>query len=180
MWPSAATEGHLLPERTAMSSIRRTAPPMTAREPAWPRWWRAARAGREALSWLQPLLLLAARVHVGLVFFRSGLTKLRDWDTTLFLFTDEYKVPLLPPAVAAVMGTGGELVLPVLLALGLGGRLAALGLCVVNAVAVVSLTDIAPAALQQHILWGALLAGVAVYGPGHWSVDRWLCAGKRF
>lgn len=129
---------------------------------------------------LQPLAALVARLYVAQVFWLSGLTKLRDWDTTLFLFADEYKVPLLPPAVAAVMGTGGELVLPVLLALGLGGRLAALGLCVVNAVAVVSLTDIAPAALQQHILWGALLAGVAVYGPGHWSLDRWLCAGKRF
>jgi putative oxidoreductase len=129
---------------------------------------------------LQPLAALVARLYVAQVFWWSGLTKLRDWDTTLFLFTDEYKVPLLPPAVAAVMGTGGELVLPVLLALGLGGRWAALGLCVVNAVAVVSLTEIAPAALQQHMLWGALLAGVAVYGPGNWSVDRWLCAGKRF
>lgn len=129
---------------------------------------------------LQPLAALVARLYVAQVFWWSGLTKLRDWDTTLFLFTDEYKVPLLPPAVAAVMGTGGELVLPVLLALGLGGRWAALGLCVVNAVAVVSLTEIAPAALQQHMLWGAFLAGVAVYGPGNWSVDRWLCAGKRF
>jgi putative oxidoreductase len=117
---------------------------------------------------------------VAQVFWLSGLTKLRDWDTTLFLFTDEYKVPLLPPAVAAVMGTGGELVLPVLLAVGLGGRFAALGLSVVNAVAVVSLTEIAPAALQQHILWGALLAGVAVYGPGKGSLDRWLCAGKKY
>lgn len=128
---------------------------------------------------LQPLAALVARLYVAQVFWLSGLTKLRDWDTTLFLFTDEYKVPLLPPAVAAVMGTGGELVLPVLLALGLGGRWAAMGLCVVNAVAVVSLTEIAPAAWQQHILWGALLAGVAVYGPGNWSLDRWLCAGKR-
>lgn len=129
---------------------------------------------------LQPLAALVARLYVAQVFWWSGLTKLRDWDTTLFLFTDEYKVPLLPPAVAAVMGTGGELVLPVLLALGLGGRWAALGLSVVNAVAVVSLPDIAPAAWQQHVLWGALLAGVAVYGPGNWSLDRWLCAGKKF
>lgn len=132
------------------------------------------------LDALQPLAALAARLYVAQVFWLSGLTKLRDWDTTLFLFTDEYKVPLLPPVVAAVMGTGGELVLPVLLAVGLGGRFAALGLSVVNAVAVVSLTEIAPAALQQHILWGALLAGVAVYGPGKGSLDRWLCAGKKY
>lgn len=106
------------------------------------------------------------------VFFLSGLTKIRDWDTTLALFQEEYHVPLLPPALAALLGTAGELVLPVLLVLGLGGRFAALGLSVVNAVAVVSLAEIAPAALQQHVFWGALLAGIAIYGPGAWSLER--------
>ncbi len=133
-----------------------------------------AGAGAAALNALQPLAALAARLYVAQVFFLSGLTKLHDWDITLALFTDEYKVPLLPPPVAAAMGTAGELVLPVLLALGLGGRFAALGLSVVNVVAVISLTDIAPAALQQHILWGALLAALAVFGPGAWSADRLL------
>ena len=95
-----------------------------------------------ALDALQPLAALAARIHVAQVFFLSGLTKLRDWETT------------------------------VLLVLGLGRRFAALGLFVVNAVAVIALTDIAPAALQQHIFWGALLAGLAIYGPGTWSLDR--------
>jgi putative oxidoreductase len=127
-----------------------------------------------ALDLLQPVAALAARIYVGQVFFLSGLTKLRDWDTTVALFTEEYKVPLLSPAVAAFMGTAGELVLPVLLVLGLAGRFSALGLFVVNAVAVISLSEIAPAALQQHIFWGALLAGLAVYGPGAWSLDRWL------
>ena len=133
--------------------------------------WSRLSAG---LAALQPLAALVARLYVAQVFFLSGLTKLRDWDTTVALFTDEYKVPLLPPALAALMGTGGELVLPVLLALGLGGRFAALGLSVVNAVAVISLSEIAPAALQQHILWGALLAGLAVFGPGRWSLERWV------
>lgn len=126
------------------------------------------------LNALQPAAALAARIYVGQAFFLSGLTKIRDWETTVALFTDEYKVPLLPPALAALMGTAGELVLPVLLVLGLGGRFAALGLSVVNAVAVVSLTEIAPAALQQHVFWGALLAGVAIYGPGPWSLERWV------
>jgi putative oxidoreductase len=129
------------------------------------------------LDALQPLAALAARVYVAQVFFLSGLTKIRDWDTTVALFTDEYKVPLLKPAMAALMGTGGELALPVLLVLGLGGRFAALGLFVVNAVAVVALADIAPAALQQHIFWGSLLAGLAIYGPGSWSLDRWVGPG---
>jgi putative oxidoreductase len=127
-----------------------------------------------ALDLLQPAAALAARIYVGQVFFLSGLTKLRDWDTTVALFTDEYKVPLLSPALAAFLGTAGEVVLPVLLVLGLAGRFSALGLFVVNAVAVISLSEIAPAALQQHICWGALLAGLAIYGPGAWSLDRWL------
>ena len=107
-------------------------------------------------------------------FFLSGLTKLRDWDTTLALFADEYHVPLLPSDVAAVLGTAGELVLPVLLVLGLGGRFAALGLSVVNIVAVVSLSEMAPAALNQHVFWGSLLLTVLLWGPGRWSVDAGL------
>lgn len=123
----------------------------------------------------RPLAALLARAYLAQVFFLSGLTKLRDWDTTLLLFTEEYRVPLLSPSVAAVMGTAGELVLPVLLLFGLAGRFAALGLSVVNAVAVISLADIAPAALQQHITWGVLLAALALYGVGRWSVDcGWL------
>ncbi len=126
------------------------------------------------LESLQPVALLAARAYVAQVFFLSGLTKLRDWDTTLALFADEYHVPLLPTELAAVMGTAGELVLPVLLVLGLGGRFAALGLFVVNAVAVISLADITPAALQQHQFWGSLLLGLLLWGPGGWAMDAWL------
>jgi putative oxidoreductase len=132
----------------------------------------AARRAIALLDSVQPLALLAARLYVAQVFFASGLTKLRDWETTLALFADEYQVPLLSPPVAAALGTAGEIVLPVLLALGLGGRFAAAGLFVVNAVAVISLAEIAPAALQQHVLWGCLLIAVVLWGPGRWSVDR--------
>lgn len=125
-----------------------------------------------ALEALQPAAQLGARLYVAQVFFMSGLTKIHDWDTTLALFADEYQVFLLPPPVAAVMGTAGELVLPVLLLLGLGGRFAALGLSVVNAVAVLSLAEIAPAALQQHVFWGSLLLALVLWGPGKWSLDR--------
>ena len=125
------------------------------------------------LDSLQPLAALLARLYIAQVFFLSGLTKLRDWEITVALFTDEYKVPFLPPALAAAMGTAGELALPVLLVLGLGGRFSPLGLFVVNAVAVISLSEIAPAALQQHMFWGSLLAGLAIYGLGPWSLDRW-------
>ena len=125
-----------------------------------------------ALETLQPLAQLGARFYVAQAFFLSGLTKIHDWDTTLALFHDEYKVPLLSPTLAAIAGTTGELVLPVLLLLGLAGRFAALGLSVMNVVAVISLAEIAPAALQQHQLWGSLLIGLALWGPGTWSLDR--------
>ncbi|MEK8029381.1 DoxX family protein [Ideonella sp. DXS29W] len=142
-----------------------TAPPVLARA------WLRAMAGLEAL---QPLALLAARLYVAKAFFLSGLTKIQDWDTTLALFADEYHVPLLPPEVAAVAGTTGELVLPVLLAFGLAGRFGAMGLFVMNIVAVLSLQDIPEPALQQHIFWGSLLTGVILWGPGRWSVDRFV------
>ena len=78
------------------------------------------------------------------------------------------------PELAAPLGTAGELVLPVLLVLGLGGRLAAAGLFVVNVVAVLSLAEIAEAALQQHVFWGSLLLGLVLWGPGRWSVDTFI------
>jgi putative oxidoreductase len=135
------------------------------------RWVRALHTMLEALQ--VPAALLA-RLYVAQVFFSAGLTKLRDWETTLLLFTEEYRVPVLSPHLAAWLGTGGELMLPVLLLLGAGSRLAALGLSVVNLVAVLSLSEIAPAALQLHITWGVLLMGLALYGPGSWSLDQLL------
>ncbi|MCY4744310.1 DoxX family protein [Pelomonas sp. UHG3] len=125
-------------------------------------------------SHLQSLALLGARLYVAQVFFLSGLTKLRDWSSTLALFQDYYQVPLLPPVLAAWLGTGGELVLPVLLALGLAGRFAGAGLFVVNFVAVLSLSadDLSPAAQAQHALWGVLALAVVLWGAGRWSADR--------
>jgi putative oxidoreductase len=118
--------------------------------------------------------LLFARLYVAEVFFRSGLTKIKDWDSTLYLFSEEYHVPILPPEVAAYMGTGGELILPVLLVFGILGRFSALGLLILNIVAVMSLSDMSPAALGQHVLWGALLIALAIWGVGKLSVDTLL------
>jgi putative oxidoreductase len=130
------------------------------------------------LNALQPVLLLAVRCYIAWVFFAAGLTKIDDWGTTLALFQDEYQVPLLPPALAAFMGTAGELLLPPLLVLGLAGRFAALGLFVVNVMAVISYPALfqfdCPAAIQSHYFWGALLLGVAAFGPGALSLDAWL------
>ncbi len=127
---------------------------------------------RALLDQLQPVALLLARLYVAQVFFFSGLTKIRDWGTTVALFTDEYHVPLLSPSFAAGMAIVGELGLPVLLAFGLGGRFAAAGLFVMNIVAVISFTDISPAGVQQHYLWGVILAALVLWGPGKLSVDQ--------
>ena len=66
-------------------------------------------------AWAGSLMSLALRWYVGWQFFKAGLVKVGDWSATLALFHDEYKVPLLPPDLAAYMGATGELVLPVLL-----------------------------------------------------------------
>ena len=126
------------------------------------------------VSHLQSLALLAARLSVAQIFFMSGLAKLRDWSSTLALFNDYYEVPLLPPALAAYAGTIGELVIPVLLVLGLAGRFAGAGLFVVNLMAVLSLPaeDLSAAGEAQHLLWGVLALGIALWGSGRWSVDR--------
>lgn len=119
----------------------------------------------------KPLLLLGFRLYVAKVFLFSGLTKIQSWSTTLDLFRYEYAVPLLSAEVAAWLGTAAELILPVFLALGLLTRPAALALFIFNIVAATSYPDISPAGEWQHILWGALLAVIVVFGPEKISLD---------
>lgn len=132
---------------------------------------------------LQPVLALATRLYVSWQFLKSGYLKLTGWESTLALFRDEYRVPLLSPELAAVAGTAGELLFPVMVALGLYGRIGALGLSLVNVMAVVSYAHVLlaegfEAALAQHVLWGFMLLVVIVYGPGTLSVDRMLSRGQ--
>lgn len=137
---------------------------------------RANRLAESATLPFASLLLLATRLHVSWQFLKSGWLKLTDWETTLFLFQEEYHTPLLPPAAAAAAGTFGELVFPALLMAGFMGRYAAAGLFAVNVVAVVSYAHVLlgegfEAALGQHYLWGFMLLVLAVFGPGRWAVD---------
>jgi putative oxidoreductase len=133
-----------------------------------------ARPAIALLDSLQPLLQLGLRLWVANVFWQSGLTKIASWDTTVALFTDEYRVPLLSPEVAAFLGTGVELVFPALLAFGLGGRLAALVLFGFNIVAVISYPDLNEVGLKDHLYWGMLLLVPLLYGPGKISFDHLL------
>lgn len=128
---------------------------------------------------LQSVFLLALRIQVAWQFLKSGWLKLQDWESTLFLFEEEYRVPLLSPAAAAILGTAGELVFPVLLIAGLLTRYAALGLSLVNVLAVVAYAHVLlgegfEAALGQHWLWGLMLATVLVFGGGRLSLDALL------
>ena len=127
-----------------------------------------------------PLFDLGVRLWVAWVFFKSGLSKIQSWDSTLMLFEYEYQVPLLPPDIAAYAGTAAELSLPVLVAIGLASRLSALALFAFNAVAVIAYSsflfgDNGAAGLQQHIMWGVMLLITVFHGPGKLSMDHWLC-----
>jgi len=133
-------------------------------------------------QWGGALLALSLRIYLGWVFFKAGLTKIADWETTLALFRDEYAVPLLSPELAAVFGTAGELALPLLLWAGFLTRPAALGLFFVNIMAVISypllFTFDCPAALNDHRYWGILLLVLVIFGPGRLSADG-MIAGSR-
>jgi putative oxidoreductase len=132
------------------------------------------------LGWLQALAHLldfAIRLYVANVFFRSGLLKIGNWDGTLYLFENEYRVPLLAPVAAAWLGTFVELFFPVFLALGLAARFAALSLFAFNIVAVVAFWHVLgenQAALNSHWYWGVLLAVTLLHGPGKFSLDHWI------
>lgn len=128
------------------------------------------------LDLLRSPLLLFTRVWVSWQFLKSGWLKLSDWDSTLELFRSEYQVPLLPPTLAATLGTAGELLFPTLLILGLLTRIGALGLFGVNLLAVVSYWHVLgqegfEAALAQHVLWGFMALLPCAFGAGGFSLD---------
>lgn len=111
---------------------------------------------------------LVLRLGVSLVFFRSFLTKIASWDTTIMLFENEYAVPLLPPGVAAVMAASLELIGPTMLVLGLGTRLAAAAMLGMTAVIQIF---VYPGSYPDHLLWAGPLLYLLLRGPGAWSAD---------
>jgi len=127
---------------------------------------------RRLYRWLDQvpyaLLALPLRLAVATVFWNSGMTKLADWNATLSLFVDEYKVPLLPPDVAANLALSIEVTTPVLLVLGLLTRPAALVLLGMTAVIEIF---VYPQAWPTHIQWAAMLLVLLCRGAGAFSLD---------
>ena len=117
------------------------------------------------------LLAIPLRLAVATVFWNSGMTKLANWDAALALFTEEYKVPLLPPEVAAYIAATIELTTPVFLVVGLLTRPAAailLGMVTVIEIFVY------PQAWPTHIQWAAMLLVLLCRGAGKLSLDHLL------
>jgi putative oxidoreductase len=117
------------------------------------------------------LLALPLRGGAAAVFWNSAQTKLANWDTTLELFADEYRVPLLRPEIAAHLALGIELTTPVLLVLGLFTRAAALVLLAMTTVIEIF---VYPLAWPTHIQWAAMLLVLLCRGPGKLSLDQLL------
>ncbi|MDE1901270.1 MAG: DoxX family protein [Alphaproteobacteria bacterium] len=119
------------------------------------------------LNGLGSLLLLLERFWMSKIFFQSGLLKVSDWGNTLFLFANEYSVPLLSPKLAAYAATAVELSCPILLIIGLGSRLAAIPMIVMTGVIEFTYTD-----NPQHFFWAMVLATILCFGPGKISLDH--------
>ena len=127
------------------------------------------------VRWLESvpyaLLAIPLRIAVATVFWNSAMTKLANWDTAIELFRDEYRLPLLPPELAATMALSIELSAPVLLMLGLATRPVALLLLGMTTVIEIF---VYPQAWPTHIQWAAMLLVLLCRGPGGWSVDHLL------
>jgi len=126
-------------------------------------------------NFFAPVGDLLARIWVAQIFFMSGLVKIQAWQSTMMLFQHVYHVPLLPPQVAAVMATAAELILPVFLVLGLGGRFLIFIFFIYNGIAAISYPFLWTAegamGLAQHINWALLLLLLMFHGSGKLSLD---------
>jgi len=125
-------------------------------------------------QYIEPLILLTARLWVANIFWTSGYLKFTTWDSTLYLFEEEYQVPLIPWELAAYLATAAELILPIFLVLGFLTRPVAVGLFMVNMVAVISYPVLWKGGFYDHQLWGALILMNIMWGAGKISVDHLL------
>jgi len=126
---------------------------------------------RKMQYYFTPVLLLFTRLWVANVFLRSGYLKITTWESTLYLFEEEYQVPFLPWEMAAYLGTAAELILPLFLLAGLLTRPVAAALFVFNIMAVISYPAIWQSGFYDHQLWGLMMLINLAWGAGVISVD---------
>ena len=121
------------------------------------------------------VLALASRISIAAIFFLSGRTKVDGFltvtDGAYELFRSEYKLPLIPPEIAAHLATYAEHLFPLLLVLGLFTRLSALALL---GMTVTIQIFVYPDAWPTHLSWAALLLYLAGRGAGALSFDKLL------
>ncbi len=123
------------------------------------------------LRYLAPVADLAARLWMARIFWLAGMAKLQSMTATVELFRYMYHVPLLPPVWAAYIGTGIEIVFPILLAMGLAGRFAAGFLFIYNIITIISYPQMGVTGIMDQVPWGIFLLFTMVYGPGVFSLD---------
>jgi putative oxidoreductase len=112
---------------------------------------------------------LLFRIAIAGVFLRAGLTKISSWESTVALFADEYRVPVLAPHLAAAMAATFEVGCSTLLLVGLGTRLAALPL--IGMIMTIQLF-VYPQAWSEHLVWGSILLVLLTRGGGAISLDH--------
>ncbi|PYP22762.1 MAG: DoxX family protein [Gemmatimonadetes bacterium] len=117
------------------------------------------------------MLAIPLRLGVAWIFWSSAQVKLINWQRTIELFAEEYRVPLLPPEIAAAMALSIEIACPILLVLGLFTRLAVLVLLGMTAVIQVF---VYPEAWPTHLQWAAMMLVLLCRGAGAFSLDRLL------
>ena len=141
---------------------------------AFRRHWNAVATALEQWIGLD-LVLLVSRVGIAAVFFYSGRTKVESWltvtDGAVALFRDEYRLPLIDPVLAAHAAAYAEHLFPILLALGLATRFAALALLGMTLVIEIF---VYPDAWPTHLSWAAPLLLLAARGGGRVSLDHGL------
>jgi putative oxidoreductase len=141
---------------------------------------------RGVARWLDRLAAVPPSIHqllfrlgVASVFLKAGMVKVSSWESTVALFRDEYRVPVVPPELAATMAATFELGCSTLLIIGLASRLATLPL--LGMIATIQLF-VYPDAWSEHLVWGSILLFLLTRGPGAISLDhviaRWWGAGR--
>lgn len=135
-------------------------------------WWHRVTHSLERMIG-HDALAVVARLAIAAVFFQSGRTKVDGWlsvnDTALFLFREEYRLPLLSPSLAAHLAAYAEHVFPLLLILGLVTRISAIALL---GMTVVIQLFVYPDAWPTHLTWVGLLLYLIGRGAGSASLDR--------